>query len=200
MAALAKKTRHEIRELPRSDRSKYLAAALMNSQNQFVHVLFLFLVKEYQAGATKSKMMLIWDKCLKGNLVTAVSFGEVNTLNMEVEVDREPVVSIKGMIETYERMRQQARQMNRLKRFFTSSDRVPPFNIFDDLVTTALKKTGDNVWKDIETRLHTTEAWLTSDWKQAATRLLPAAVTEIREAGFDMGLLGLNEAKRLAGI
>jgi hypothetical protein len=139
-------TNEDISNAPQNKRAVMLLKARYWGTSMFAAFLFCFSVKVYKQAPNKKKAIFIWDTFLKGGMQTNSAGWEnmdLHSLDLTAgDVTQEHLIVIKSWIDAAERMAASARQMNRLVRAFTASDRMMSPVLFDDAVADMFKSGG----------------------------------------------------------
>jgi len=109
----------------------------------FAILLFAYCVEAFKRKPTKRKSIYIWNTFLRIQFDPTIAADDPFT-DLTIECDQELLNNAKDWIDTAIRMRQSAEQMNRLVRFFSTSDREVPPTMFDTIIAGMIAKTGDS--------------------------------------------------------
>lgn len=193
-----------------SNRGAYLQKALWQGQMAFGIVLFSCCVQLFKVKATKKKAIFIWNKFLKSSYESEQNSGQggfmgfdavdVDYTDLSIELPAGCLNKTKFWIDTAVRVRQDAEQMNRLVRFFSSNDRVVPSIIFDEPLVAMRDRTGDNPLGDMEKTIDgmtgfrgqrdSGDSQLAKDLK--SHNFLPSVKQQLKDAGFNTKDIGLD--------
>lgn len=183
-----KKTRFEYAAAATvADQGINLSLGLKLGQNNFTHMLFCYLVREYRSNPTKTKAIFIWDRCLK-HLAGWSGIGEPSIMDLDLGVDEcegdgRIIAALKASIALIEQSRTAAVQMNRISRIWTSASRVPNLTIFDAFETAMLNRKGDSAWNEIDIKAHL-DVDRSPDVRRSVMRGFPKLRTDLKAAGF----------------
>ena len=128
---------------PQGSTGGYLQKALWQGQMAFAILLFAYCVEAFKRKPTKRKSIYIWNTFLRIQFDPTIAADDPFT-DLTIECDQELLNNAKDWIDTAIRMRQSAEQMNRLVRFFSTSDREVPPTMFDTIIAGMIAKTGDS--------------------------------------------------------
>lgn len=187
-----------------SSRGTYLQKALWQGQMSFGILLFSYAVQLFKAKPTKKKAIFIWNKFLKTSFENEKKAGqggfvgfdepEIDWTDLSIELPAGSLKETKFWIDAAVRVSQDAAQMNRLVRFLTSNDRAVPPHIFDDPFVAMRDKSGDNPLNEMVNTLdglsgHRSKG-IADNFKEH--NFLPTIKKQVKDAGFDLGDIGLN--------
>jgi hypothetical protein len=184
--AFTQKTRQEYVYASASDQPQYLSAGLKHSDMAFAHLLFCYCVSEFKAIPSKKKALYIWDTFLEGiNAELDLETQDIDKLELSIETcgDDTAHCLVRMEIDDARYMRNQALAMNRVKRFFTSAERIPPTTLFDNWVKAMLARQGNSPWIDIVSYVHQEKINAPSIYAKKVGQI-PAVKQKLIDAGF----------------
>jgi hypothetical protein len=180
-------TRQEYAYAPEKNQPVYLSAALKLGAMPFAHLLFCYCVMEFKAIPSKKKALYIWDTFLAA-INTATNFETQDTTKIELSIETcgdETVHSlVRNEIDDVRFMRNQALAMNRVKRYFTSSERIPPTILFDNWVKAMVARQGETFWREVLAIMHDDVIRAPTDYAGNLEKI-PALRLDLIAAGFN---------------
>jgi len=185
------KTKAEYASATGASQATYLHAGIKHSLTSFAHLLFCYCVTEYKTKPTKTKAIEIWERHLAAIGQPFAIDNDFDKIDLGVdECDSGAkgaavMGALRVQMNAIKVSRDAARGMNFFRRVSSSSNRVPPINLFDDFVTTMLARTGDTAWNDIAARLHNDRAEVPDQYAKFMTKM-PGLKKELSDAGFSV--------------